>query len=804
MIPMTHYKQWIIWDLWFDPDENKYKKMPVDARTGNFCNAHNPDVWLTYEQAVASCKENRIGFVFTKDDPFFFVDVDHCLINGQWSQQALFAASLFPGAAMEISQSGTGLHIFGMGACPPHSCKNESLGIEFYTEGRFAAITGYNATGYAGTDFTHALPAIVDAYFPPKVKEFSEWTTTGTGIQDDEELIKKALKSKSVSSIFGGRASFEDLWTANTSVLSQCYPSDHRDKPYNASIVDMALAQHLAFWSGCNCEQIMRIMLKSALVREKWFIRDRYLQDTIIKAVSMQESKYENPNAIRERLLATCPLEDVELIVNADDKFIQKNRDKSVDDILKMLKPITTVACASSTQEAVATDVSGFQFLGRDLMRSYFSGCVYIMNMHRIFSIGLNELLKPEQFNAAFGGYIFQLDDNGKTTRKAWEAFTESQVMRFPKVNSMCFKPGVPAGKIIIEEGRLTVNTYVETKIDMKPGDISPFTDHLKKVLPNATDREILLSYMAACIQHKGTKFQWAPLLQGTEGNGKTLFTRCVAYAIGKKYTHYPKAADIDNKFNGWLLNKLFIGVEDIFVPEHKREVIEALKPMITGDGLEIQFKGVDQITADICCNFILNSNHRDAIMKTKNDRRFAVFYTAQQSADDLVCDGMTGDYFPQLYEWLRNGGYSYVAHFLAHYNIPEILNPAKLCHRAPHTSSEDEVFRLSATKIEQEIVEAIEEGRQGFAGGWISSVALDNFLKGIRASIPQNKRKELLNNLGYVWHPVLTNGRANAPVLIDGGKKPVLFVKKDSPAMNIQNGAEVIAAYSLAQGHPG
>ena len=110
------------------------------------------------------------------------------------------------------------------------------------------------------------------------------------------------------------------------------------------------------------------------------------------------------------------------------------------------------------------------------------------------------------------------------------------------------------------------------------------------------------------------------------------------------RYTHYPNAADLTNKFNGWLLNKLFIGVEDIYVPDHRRELIETLKPMITGgDGLEIQFKGADQVTADICANFMFNSNHKDAVQKTQSDRRFAVFFTAQQSAADIQAAGMGG-----------------------------------------------------------------------------------------------------------------------------------------------------------------
>ena len=71
-----------------------------------------------------------------------------------------------PGAAVEISQSGTGLHIFGTGAVPEHGCKNIPLGLEFYHEGRFAALTGQGAVGDIMTDCTALLPALVSRFFP--------------------------------------------------------------------------------------------------------------------------------------------------------------------------------------------------------------------------------------------------------------------------------------------------------------------------------------------------------------------------------------------------------------------------------------------------------------------------------------------------------------------------------------------------------------------------------------------------------------------------------------------------------------
>ena len=320
-------------------------------------------------------------------------------------------------------------------------------------------------------------------------------------------------------------------------------------------------------------------------------------------------------------------------------------------------------------------------------------------------------------------------------------------------------------------------------------------------MLPDERDRTILLSYMAACVQHKGIKFQWAPLLQGVEGNGKTLFTRCVAEAVGRRYVHWPKASKLAKEFNAWMFGKLFFAVEDIYVPDARREVIEELKPMITGgDELEIEAKGVDQRMGDICGNFMFNSNHKDAIKKTANDRRFCLLFSAQQKVEDLARDGMHGDYFPNLYRWLRADGYAIVSEFLHTYQIPVAYNPAGECQRAPETTTTAEAILNSTGSIEQEILEAVAQGLPGFNGGWISSIYLDKLIEGmrLRGKITHNRRKEMLENLGYRWHPALSDGRVNNTVIPDGGK-PRLYIKTDSLALQITDPGAVAKAYEAA-----
>lgn len=310
------------------------------------------------------------------------------------------------------------------------------------------------------------------------------------------------------------------------------------------------------------------------------------------------------------------------------------------------------------------------------------------------------------------------------------------------------------------------------------------------------------MAYLAACVQYPGVKFQWCPLLQGVQGNGKTLFTRCLAYAIGNRYSHFPNAKEIADKFNDWIFGKLFIGIEDIYTQDGKQEIIETLKPMLTNERLEIQAKYGNKATRDICANFLINTNHKDGLRKKTDDRRFAPFYTAQQTVDDLKNDHMMGDYFPNMYRWLnKENGYQIVNELLHTWIIPNEFNPATECIRAPHTSSTDSAIVASRGSVEQAIEVAIAEGQLGFRGGWVSSMALDKLLKELRYNkiIPYNKRKDLMLTLGYIHHPALKNGQANNRIDIDGGK-PILYIEEGHRHREIVGGQVVADAYAEAQ----
>ena len=755
-LPFQGYPQFINWVP--KPKENgKTDKIPVGP-TGFAIDPLNPANWMTYENAtaLASLSGHGVGFVFTKDDPFFFLDIDHARVGNDWSPIAKELLREFAFCYVEVSHSGDGLHIFGQGSYPHHTCKNDEHNLELYTESRFVALTGTQACGDSSFNAQAPLHHLVNQYFPPKeFLQSMEWTEGPcdgwTGPTNDEELIKKAKRSKSAGATFGQKASFKNLFEGNAEVLALCYYSSS-GSTYDASSADAALVSHLAFWTGKDCDRIEQLMNLSALgQRDKWVDREDYRQRTILNGVALCRTVYNKP-----------PPPD----------------------------PVGDIAPDSALR-------AGNQFMDLNGQLTYFKGCVYVVNRHRVLVPELG-LLKPDQFKAFYGGYQFAIAFEGKPTKNAFETFTESQLYTFPKVYGTCFRPENPPGEVVVEEGLRYVNTYFPVKVSCTNGDPTPFLQLLFKILPNERDCNILVSYMAACVQHVGFKFQWAPLLQGVEGNGKTFLATAVSKAVGERYSHFPNAADLTGnglKFTGWLYEKLFIGIEELFLSGNS-EVQEALKDKITNSRVEMQNKGADQFMGDNRANFMFFSNHKEGIRKTKKDRRYAILFSAQQVPKDLTSSGMGGAYFPKLYAWARNGGFAIITDYLCKYAIPEEFNPAGACHRAPVTTSTKEALDLALGAAEQEVLEAIAEGRQGFRGGWVSSVALDALLMEKRKKIALNKRTELLEGLGYV-----VKGRMNNPSVVDGMKKPVLYITDNSIKLHtLQSNAEITKTYMDAQ----
>lgn len=847
------WKCFIVYKLIPKPGTWKTDKHPIDPQTGrvfdNASGAHmNPAHWMTAYDAQtwvdALGTSYGVGIVIYEGSGLFCIDLDDAWLDaGGWSPNALATCNRFPGAAMELSASGRGLHILGrfQGALDPHSSKCAPLKMEAYTKARFIALTGTYWAGDIQSDHTQALKYLLLEYFPPRPESSADaqWTdkpvAKWSGPADDAELINKAVRSHGAGVVFGGKAAFVDLWTGDADKLGRVFPSSTGDA-WDRSSADLAMANHLAFWTGNDCERMSRLMKLSGLARDKWE-REDYFQGTILNACATQREWYNdrqgraNPSQGSSSLTqaldgskpatpssnAPPPLATVpgQVPPGTPGAGVAALTPSAVPMAVAPTPPagtLVTVGLPGVILPTIKTLAQGEcpapgTLVGTEEQQAMFAGCVYVEDIDMALMPD-GTLLDSKRFDNRFPGITFITTIDGtKPTRSAWDAFVQSEVHAFPKVRGLYFAPRSEPGAVVWKDGLKYINSYVPVELHETAGDYLPFWNHLKKLLPNGRDAEILLYYMAAVVQNPGIKFQWWPFIQGVPGNGKSFICEALQRCVGEKFTHAADASKLGGRFNSAFYGKLFVRIDEVKIDHQRGNVWESVKLLVTQERLEVEAKGVDSVTREMCFNGILLSNYKNGVRKTPEDRRICPLFCAQQTLSDLYNQGMVDDpegetsvYFDGLWSWAENGGWEVIRWLLLNTTIPDELNPAKSCRRAPTTTSTMDAIMEGWGVAEQEVLEAINSGSEGFKGGWVSSAALDRLLGriGKDSSIPRRARGQLLTTLGYALHPGLPGGRV--PVKMTDGSLPLLYVKPDNVALGITQPQYIMHAFTEAQ----
>lgn len=194
--PFNRHAAFTLWRI--EPnrgDPTKQIKVPVhydgithhdlgDPRRGRPPNAAPP---LNAEQAAGWLAHHRssgrghatprmVGYLGAGFRPagtgLVCIDADDCVTpDGQWTPEALALMARFPGALIEVSISGTGLHIWftvtGEGPGKRTKQKTPLGALEVYSEGQFIAC-GTVLAGDARTDHTAAVQALVSEFWPER------------------------------------------------------------------------------------------------------------------------------------------------------------------------------------------------------------------------------------------------------------------------------------------------------------------------------------------------------------------------------------------------------------------------------------------------------------------------------------------------------------------------------------------------------------------------------------------------------------------------------------------------------------
>ena len=409
--------RFILYRRTWDAATGKWGKHPCDEHGVNI-DPHDPSRWMTYEQAAqhALWDETRqnhpygVGWVLNQADDaarygagrgWFFYDLDDALgADGQWKDWATAAFTDFSGALGEISTSGNGLHVLGM--CDPTQLadkrrkwgKADGAEQECYVDGRFVALSrdGLQPIGGAWRDVDWTDTLVRRVPDRPAVGDLPTGVDPAyTGPSDDAELIRMMLRSSGATAAFGGGVTFRDLWECNVTALSRKYPQWGGGDGFDHSSADLALMNMLAFWTGKDMPRMDRLFRMSALMRDKYERREDYRTDTVQAAARMCKAVY------------------------------------------------NVAPPAGDGPGGEATGVgAGTAFLTVAEMIEHFKGCTYVRDQHRVL-VPDGALLKPEQFNATYGGFMFQMMPGNSLPH--W--VISSVTMRFPPRTAPMRRPQV-------------------------------------------------------------------------------------------------------------------------------------------------------------------------------------------------------------------------------------------------------------------------------------------------------------------------------------------------------------------------
>jgi len=375
---------------------------------------------------------------------------------------------------------------------------------------------------------------------------------------------------------------------------------------------------------------------------------------------------------------------------------------------------------------------------------------VYVEKLCEFANTRLNYSIKREAFNAKYNRM-----DEVKNAEMLASEFALTACDLVTVVDKMYW----PSAAITFEhDNKLMLNSYVDSGYKPVPiteknkHAIELFLTHIKNMLSDEKEQTILLDWLAYVVQNAGKRINWAILLQGAQGTGKSYFAKVLEWLLGSNAKSLDPSA-LGERFTGWAHGSLVNIVEEIRIKgDDKWRIMDRLKPFITNSMIQIEEKGRDHRTVPNFTNYLLLTNYKDALPITNDDRRFCVMYGRIQNETELFDyfggRDEAGEYFENLFhESEQHAGA--IKTFILNHTISEDFKPSG---RAPDTVSRRLMIQASVSPEQSLVEDLINKHECGAVNGRILDVTwFKSLCEGEGDVLPQSRTlAHILNDMGY------------------------------------------------------
>ena len=254
------------------------------------------------------------------------------------------------------------------------------------------------------------------------------------------------------------------------------------------------------------------------------------------------------------------------------------------------------------------------------------------------------------------------------------------------------------AGEVFTHDELDYLNSYVPSRLRrIQEGTtdiVARIRGHIAHLLVSEEEQDIVINYLAHNVQYPGEKIAWSPVLQGVQGDGKSLLAEMMQHVLGISNVRIMNVQTLESSFTGWATGQCMTFIEELKLDNFRKyEVLNNLKPYISNPTVEETKKGKDPRTVINTTNYFALTNFKDAIPIDSTDRRYCIMFSQWQSKEALEAfmDDHPG-YYPDLYDAMRNHA-GEILDWLLNLHIPEAFFGTT---RAPHTEAKSRMEELS------------------------------------------------------------------------------------------------------------
>lgn len=357
----------------------------------------------------------------------------------------------------------------------------------------------------------------------------------------------------------------------------------------------------------------------------------------------------------------------------------------------------------------------------RDLVRredanrqrpTWLEGWCYCTADDRFYNWTTRETMTRAAFDAAHCRHMLTRKERqeGKSSPEQLASHVALNLYQIPVVQGRLYMPGEET--LFALNGARYVNRYTDRGVPAVPErptardreNVAIVQRHFEHLVADEDDRRRLLDWICYIVQ-MGRRPNFAVLLQGVEGDGKTSIGVVIGVVLGPENIRFIGSRTIEGSFNGWAEGQLLAVVEEVKLHGHNRyDILNQIKPLITNQVIEIHRKNADPYNVPNTTAYLLLTNFRDALPLTENDSRYFVVMSRWQTRKALEeFNAANPDYYRRLHQAIEESPGAIRGWLLSRPISPD-FDPAG---RAPQSTAKRYMAKLGKPE-EIEVIEGL------------------------------------------------------------------------------------------------